>query len=225
MAKTTKTLKIYLFRHGQTAYNRDGRFTGLHDPSLTKLGIQQAKKLARKLKNKKFEAAIFTHLKRSKQTLDEVLKSHPECAILIEDNRMMERNYGDLNGTLHSEFIKKIGKKLCNLEVQGDLITSLPANERKKVEKSLGEEEFKLIHRGFYVPPPNGESFAMVEKRVKSFIYALIRFMKRHNMNVAISAHGNSIRLFRKIMKKASIEETVSWQIPYDKYFEYSVRV
>jgi bisphosphoglycerate-dependent phosphoglycerate mutase len=47
--------------------------------------------------------------------------------------------------------------------------------------------------------------------------------MKDNNVSVAISAHGNSIRLFRKIVEKASIKETVKWFIPYDKVFVYDV--
>ena len=48
-----KYLKIYIFRHGQTTYNRDEKFTGWHDPKLTELGLKQAKTIAKKLKNKK----------------------------------------------------------------------------------------------------------------------------------------------------------------------------
>ena len=70
-------LKIYLFRHGQTTYNRDQMFTGFHNPKLTKLGVKQAKIIAKKLKNKKFQVAIYTRLVRSQQTLREVLKYHP----------------------------------------------------------------------------------------------------------------------------------------------------
>jgi bisphosphoglycerate-dependent phosphoglycerate mutase len=62
-----------------------------------------------------------------------------------------------------------------------------------------------------------------VEKRVGSFVKDLKVFMKKNNVSVAISAHGNSIRLFRKIMEKASIAETVKWFIPYDKVFTYEI--
>lgn len=186
--------KIYLFRHGQTTYNRDGRFTGLHDPILTKKGISEAKKIAKTLKNKKFQVAFYTHLKRSKQTLKEVLKFHPECKTFFEDDRMIERNYGSLNGKTHKEFIKK-----------------------------YGEEKYDLVHRDFKTAPPKGESFAMVEKRVSRFIRDLKKFMKKNKYNVAISAHGNSIRLFRKIMEQVSKKEACSWFIPYDKVYTYSI--
>lgn len=187
---------IYIFRHGQTSYNRDKRFTGFHDPPLTKLGIRQAEILARKLRNKKFQVAFYTRLKRSKQTLKRVLKYHPECKILKKDNRVIERNYGLLNGMTHDMFIEK-----------------------------YGEEAFNKVHRDFYTKPSKGESFADVEKRVLSFIKDLKKFIRKNKVNVAISAHGNSIRLFRKIMEKASIKDTCSWFIPYDKVFHYGIEV
>jgi 2,3-bisphosphoglycerate-dependent phosphoglycerate mutase len=188
-------LKIYLFRHGQSTYNRDKKFTGWNDAKLTPLGIKQAKDLGKKLKSKKIQVAFQTDLSRSKDTLKEVLKFHPECKKILTDNRMRERNYGKLNGHYHSKTIQKYGQK-----------------------------QFDLWHRGFDSKPPGGESFAMVEKRVKPFIKDLIKFMKKNKVNVAISAHGNSIRLFRKIFEHASIPETVSWTIPYDKYFEYEIK-
>jgi bisphosphoglycerate-dependent phosphoglycerate mutase len=70
---------------------------------------------------------------------------------------------------------------------------------------------------------PKGESFADVEKRVKSFINSLGAYIQKNEVNVAISAHGNSIRLFRKIVEKHTEKEAVSWEIPYDKVFTYKV--
>lgn len=219
----SKSLKVYLFRHGQTSYNRDKRFTGWHDPGLTKKGKLQAKILAKKLKGKKFQIAFHTRLKRSKETLKEILKFHPECVKVLEDNRMIERNYGDLNGTSHEEFIDRVGKQLLALDLSGDALENLSLDDRKRIAKFLGEQEYELIHRGYSIPPPNGESFEMVERRVASFIKYLKKLMKKEKANVAISAHGNSIRLFRKIMENASVEQTIKWVIPYDKVYEYNI--
>lgn len=216
--------KIYLFRHGQTSFNRDGIFTGWMNSRLTKLGVRQARVVARKLKNKRFEVAFFTRLTRTKQTLKEVLKYHPECVKLIKDDRMIERNYGRLNGTSHKAFIKRVGKRLLRLNVEGDVLASLEPAERKEISKFLGQKEYNLIHRGYKIPPPGGESFAMVERRVSSFIKDLRKMMKKEKVNVAISVHGNSIRLFRKIMEGSSAEEMASWFISYDKVYEYTVR-
>ena len=146
-----KGLKIYLFRHGQTTYNRDGRFTGQSEAKLTFKGKQHANKIAKELKNKKFQVAIHTHLSRSKDTLKPVLKFHPECVFLMEDDRMIERSYGELEGTTHEQFIDRIGEQSYDLRVHGDAIENLEPKLRNKVEEFLGTEEYKAIHRGYKV--------------------------------------------------------------------------
>ena len=47
--------------------------------------------------------------------------------------------------------------------------------------------------------------------------------IKKNKVNVAVSAHGNSIRLFRKIWEKTSVKDMQKWFIPYDKVFTYVV--
>jgi len=219
-----KELKIYLFRHGRTDYNLQGKFTGWKDSKLTSRGIKDAKKIAKKLKKIKFEIAVQTRLSRSKDTLSYVLKFHPECKKIIEDNRMIERSYGILEGISHEEFIKRLGNQEYDLLSSGDAIENIKSRRlRRKLKRFLGEEEYKSIHRGYKNKVPRGESFYDVEKRVKPFIIWLKRYMKKNKVSVAISAHGNSIRLFRKIMEKSSIEEMEKWVIPYDKVFVYKI--
>ncbi|MEA3329525.1 MAG: histidine phosphatase family protein [Nanoarchaeota archaeon] len=225
MKNKKQKLNIYLFRHGKTTYNEKGIFTGWKDAKLTSAGIKNAKTVARKIKNKKIDIAFQTQLSRSKDTLKQVLKFHPECKEIITANRMIERSYGELEGITHKKFIERVGKRAVNLRIEGDALENLSPKDRKLAEKFLGENEYKIIHRGWKNPPPNGESFKMVEKRVKKFIKNLKKFMKKEKVNVVISAHGNSIRLFRKIWEGATIEETVKWFIPYDKVFHYVVKV
>ena len=186
--------KIFLFRHGRTSDNIDGEFSGWHNSRLVKSGVDDAKIVAERLKKETFEVAIHTSLVRSKQTLDYVLKYHPECKIVLVDNRMIERNYGIFNTHTHLEIVKK-----------------------------YGPEKYDLWHRGWSKRPTGGESFKDVERRVKDFIKDLVRFIKKNDVNVAISAHGNSIRLFRKVMEKMSVKETVGLSIDYDKVFKYEV--
>jgi 2,3-bisphosphoglycerate-dependent phosphoglycerate mutase len=185
---------IYLFRHGQTDFNRDQRFTGWLNSRLTGLGRQQARTIAGLLVNKTINLAYQTRLFRSQETLKIVLQSHPECKNIITDDRLIERSYGDLSGETHQEIIDGFG---------------------------IGQ--YEQWHRGFYSEPPGGESFADVENRVMTFLADFKKKYGGRKMNVAISAHGNSIRLFRKIMENATIKETVNWVIPYDNYFQYQI--
>ncbi|MBN2420670.1 histidine phosphatase family protein [Candidatus Woesearchaeota archaeon] len=189
-------LHIYLFRHGQTTFNRDKRFTGWLDAKLTKLGKQQAKIVAKKLKNKKFEIAYSNDLSRCTRTLKEVLKYHPAVKKIKIDKRLRERSYGSLQGKTHKEIIAK-----------------------------YGQEMFDKWHRDYNFPPPKGESIKMVEKRVNAFIKDLLKMMKKEKCNVAISASGNSMRPFRKYFEHSTIKQMMKLENPWDDYFEYTINV
>lgn len=189
-------LKIYLFRHGQTYYNKKHIFTGWKDSGLTPKGIRDAKKVAEKLKNKKFQVAYQTRLSRSKDTLKPVLRYHPECKKIITDDRMIERSYGKLQGKSHKTIIARYGKK-----------------------------QFDIWHRSYNIPPPKGESVKMVEKRVESFIKDLIKYMKKNRVNAAISAHGNSMRPFRRYFERLTLKQMMKLENPWDDYFEYAINV
>ena len=189
-------LKIYLFRHGESFFNRAKEFTGWKDSKLTAEGKGNARKVAQKLKNKKIDLAFQTRLSRSRETMKEVLKYHPECRKVIVDDRMIERSYGKFQGKKHSTIIKKYGQK-----------------------------QFDTWHRSYTVAPPGGESIQMVEKRVKSFIKDLLRKMKKEKINVAISAHGNSMRPFRRYFEHLTIKQMMRLENPWDDYFEYGVKV
>ena len=187
---------IYLFRHAQTFFNRKKYFTGWKDSRLTPFGMEQAKLIAKKLKGKKIDVAITTSLSRSKDTMTSVLRYHPECKAKFVDDRMIERCYGKLQGTSHKEF-----------------------------ERTHNATELLKIRRGYDYPPPGGESIKMVEKRVLAFLRDLIAYMKKNKVNVAISAHGNSMRPFRRYFEKLSIAEMMKLENPWDDYFEYRIKL
>jgi len=49
--------------------------------------------------------------------------------------------------------------------------------------------------------------------------------MKKEKINVAISAHGNSMRPFRRYFEKLTLQQMMELENPWDDYFEYVVRV
>ena len=218
-------LKIYLFRHAQTYFNRAHRFTGWKDSKLTPLGVKQARIIAKKLKNKKFQVAYHSHLTRSKATLKAVLKYHPECKKIITDDRIIERCYGALQGRSHKMFVKREGEDSYKTLLHWHKVDHLHGKERKDFIKQVGEAELQIVRRSYDVPPPKGESVKMVEKRVMSFIKDLIKYMRKNKVNVAISAHGNSMRPFRRYFEKLTIKEMMHLENPWDDYFEYTVNV
>jgi len=89
---------------------------------------------------------------------------------------------------------------------------SLAGLSHEETIAKYGQEQFDKWHRGWNDRPPEGECFADVETKYAG-----------QDIGIAISAHGNSIRLFRKIMEGATVEETCEWTIPYDQFFEYEI--
>ena len=187
-------LYIYIFRHGETNFNRSKRFTGSVNSRLTPEGIEQTNLVAEKLRKKNFQIAFKTSLSRSSNSLKIVLKHHPECKRVLVDDRMIERSYGDLERKYHRTVIKKYGIR-----------------------------QFDIWHRSYDVPPPGGESIKMVEKRVLSFVKDLLPLMEKEKINVVISAHNNSMRPFRRYFENLTIKQMMALENPYDTYFEYTV--
>ena len=218
-------LKIYIFRHAQTYYNRKHYFTGWKDSRLTPLGIKQAMIIAEKMKNKKIDVAYSTRLSRSKDTLKKILKYHSECKGIIVDDRMIERSYGDLEGKSHKRFVETEGEDSYKTLLHWHKIDHLHGKEREKFVQQVGEAELHIIRRSYNAAPPHGESIKMVEKRVLQFIKDLLKKMKKEKINVAISAHGNSMRPFRRYFENFSKEEMMKLENPYDDYFEYAINI
>ncbi len=218
-------LKIYLFRHGQSYYNRDHRFTGWKDSKLTPRGKQDANKIAQKLKHKKIDLAYQTRLSRSKDTLKSVLKFHPECQKVLTDDRMIERSYGKLQGKSHQQFVREEGLNEFHHLLHWHRLDFLVGKKKEEFIRKHGEADLQAIRRSYRARPPKGESIVMVEKRVNSFIKDLIKRMKKEKVNVAISAHGNSMRPFRKHFEKLTTAQMMELENPRDNYFEYTLDV
>ncbi len=60
--------QLYIVRHGETVWNRDGRIQGHTDICLSEQGIGQALSLAHRLKNVTIDAAYSSDLSRASET-------------------------------------------------------------------------------------------------------------------------------------------------------------
>ena len=86
-------MRLYILRHGQTDYNKEGIFQGQNDIELNEEGIRQAKTAAKSLKDIKFDKVYVSPLKRALQTAKIVTDNELEV-----DNRIIERSFGKLEG-------------------------------------------------------------------------------------------------------------------------------
>ena len=105
--------KIVLLRHGESAWNKENRFTGWTDVDLTEKGIAEAEKAGQLLIDNdfQFDKAYTSYLKRAVKTLNVVLDRMDQDWIPVEKSwRLNEKHYGQLQGLNKAETAAKYGE-------------------------------------------------------------------------------------------------------------------
>ena len=91
-------MSLYVVRHGQTHWNKEGKIQGSTDIELNETGIEQAKSLKEELKDKDIDLAICSTLKRAMKTAE--LATEGLGIPIIYDDAIVERNFGILEGKI-----------------------------------------------------------------------------------------------------------------------------
>lgn len=94
-------MKVYVTRHGESQFNVQNRVCGMIDADLTEKGVAQAEALARELSGLGIRLVISSPLRRAKRTAD-ILATAAGLPVL-EDFRLCEINYGELEGSSRDE--------------------------------------------------------------------------------------------------------------------------
>ena len=175
---------LFLIRHGQSTYNLENRFTGWKDVDLTELGRSQAIEAGNILNGINFDSCFTSNLKRAQNTLDLILGQMNHSPDIQRDEALNERDYGDLIGQNKAEAAEKFGK-----------------------------EQVQIWRRSFDVPPPGGESLKMTADRTLPYYRDTIYPEVLSGKNIAISAHGNSIRAIVMNIFNLSPEQILKTEI------------
>ena len=93
--------KLVLVRHGETAWNVEGRIQGHLDIPLNEVGLAQAAAVGKRLRADHFDAIYSSDLIRAYRTASPAV-ADPENDI-IRDPRLRERNLGVLQGLTGDE--------------------------------------------------------------------------------------------------------------------------
>jgi broad specificity phosphatase PhoE len=100
--RSDKKVKLIIVRHGETEENVKGICQGTSLGTLSAKGIEQAKKLALRLKDEKIDKIYVSDLKRAKDTAKEIIKYHPKAEITYTPE-LRERNWGTFEGKRREE--------------------------------------------------------------------------------------------------------------------------
>lgn len=92
---------ILLARHGETDWNREGRWQGWADPPLNETGRAQARALADELRSTPFDAVYSSDLKRAHETAEIV--AAPHGVPVVVDPELREIDIGSWSGLTRPE--------------------------------------------------------------------------------------------------------------------------
>lgn len=145
-------MKLYLTRHGESKATIEKRFQGQFDSELTSTGLEQAKKLANRLKEYHFETIYTSPLKRAKVTTDEILKFHPNTKIIVLEE-LKEKDHGIYTGLLKSEikeYVKSGEDKFSQKPPKGESHNDHIKRVEKIIREIVKENKDTLIvsHQG-----------------------------------------------------------------------------
>jgi broad specificity phosphatase PhoE len=137
--------QVFLARHGQTAYNLEGRFQGQQEIPLDDTGRAQAAELAERAVPYGFAALWCSPLLRARETADAVaarIGLEP-----VEDARLMETDAGDWTNRSFAD-VRAESEQLFDRFVSADPSFAFPGGESFSQQEVRVEEALAEVERG-----------------------------------------------------------------------------
>jgi 2,3-bisphosphoglycerate-dependent phosphoglycerate mutase len=205
--------KLVLLRHGESAWNKENRFTGWTDVPLSDGGLAEARAAGRALRREGFvfDLAFTSVLERAIKTLQLVLEELNLGHIpVVRSWRLNERHYGALQGLNKAETAEKYGRDQVLLwrrsyNVRPPALTKDDARYpgRDPLYADVPEDELPLT-----------ESLKDTVRRFLPCWHQGIAPAIKEGNRIIISAHGNSLRALVKFLDDVSDEEILKLEIP-----------
>lgn len=155
-------MKLYLLRHGETAWNKAGRFQGQTDIPLNEAGRELAVLTRQNMLDIHFDKVFCSPLTRAVETAQIFLEGRYPMEEICKDDRIKEISFGTNEGASIDE------AKVNPAHPMFDL----------------------LWHPELYVPKGTGESFQQLADRAGEFLRAEVLPLEGQCDNVLVVAHG-----------------------------------
>jgi alpha-ribazole phosphatase/probable phosphoglycerate mutase len=156
--------RIFLVRHGETAWNREFRYQGISDIPLSDEGLEQARRLGLRFAGVTPDRVMASPLSRARRTAEVIMEHNGAEADIVIRDELKELSFGIWEGLTVSEIN----------EIDGDTFS-------------------KWRETPFACVPEGGESFPEVFARSKSFAEE-ITAAGSPGWDTLIVAHGGVLR-------------------------------
>lgn len=205
--------RLYLIRHGQSHWNKSGRFTGWVDIALSQKGIEEAIEAGRLFskENARIDCCYVSSLSRSLVTAQLFLAYAQE-----------ERDSIMIADTEHSRYLSEDCIALYQrAQINERCYGSLQGGSKEEAKKLFGAETVQKWRRSYEGVPPEGESLKQTAQRVLGFFREEVLPKVQRGEQVLICAHGNSLRALVMEIEALTPEEIVKIEIPTAKVVAY----
>ncbi|WP_225781051.1 histidine phosphatase family protein [Xenophilus sp. Marseille-Q4582] len=175
--------RLLAVRHGETAWNADGRLQGHLDIPLNDRGLWQAERTGAALAEESIGAIYASDLQRAWQTAQAIAQAQAQPPIVQADERLRERAFGDFQGRLFTE-------------IEADR----PEDARRWRQRDPD-----------FVPPGGGESLRQFRDRVVGAAAELAA--RHPGQLVLLVAHGGVMDLLYRAATSQELQAPRTWQL------------
>jgi 2,3-bisphosphoglycerate-dependent phosphoglycerate mutase len=214
--------KIVLLRHGESAWNKENRFTGWTDVDLSEKGRAEALSAGRLLKENgfAFDVAFTSVLRRAIRTLWITLEELDRMWIPVHHSwRLNERHYGGLQGLNKAETAEKYGDSQVKVWRRSYDVPP-PALDVGDPRTGAGDPRYADLSPSEL---PRTECLKDTVARFLPYWHDTIAPTVRAGKSVVIAAHGNSLRALVKYLDNISDADIVELNIPTGQPLVYEL--
>ena len=219
---------LVLLRHGQSTWNELNLFTGWHDVELTAQGEREAAAAGAVMRDAglRFDFGHTSVLTRAVMTCHLALREMGQVWLPLQRHwRLNERHYGALQGLDKKETTAKHGAEQTNLWRRSFDVPPPPV-EASSPEHPVNDPRYRFIDR---TDLPATECLKDVVARVLPYWNNEVVPQLRADMNVLVTAHGNSLRalvMYLEGISEADIAElNIPTGVPRRYTFDSSMKV
>jgi len=204
---------LVLLRHGQSTWNELNLFTGWHDVELTALGEREAAAAGALMRDEglRFDFAHTSVLTRAVMTCHLALREMGQVWLPLQRHwRLNERHYGALQGLDKKETTAKHGAEQTNLWRRSFDVPPPPVDATSP-EHPANDSRYRFIDRADL---PAAECLKDVVTRVLPYWHDEVVPQLQADMNVLVTAHGNSLRALVMYLEGISEADIAELNIP-----------
>ena len=216
-----KNFRFLMCRHGQSLWNKENKFTGWTNISLTNKGRKDAFQIGEIIKSNNFlPTKIYTSdSKRAIDSAEIIKESLRNKDIDIQSNwRLAEKHYGGCEGLERSVIERRYGQEYLK-HIRRSFLTRPPSLDDLnsfRLKNSYGPEDGDFQKKYYYESNELeilGENCLMVSQRINLYLNSIILPYSKDNKLPLIVSHNHPLRVLHKSLLSLSNEEFEKFDI------------